>query len=379
MSEVVPYDIFKMIFYRCDFITQIRIKQTNRRNNKLDIYEIPSEVQWGFVNSNIYINFPNIKSLYGHGYDDDCIQNLADLEKIYMGRDITDRGIINKHKLKILHITNNLNEITDRSIRTLKNLECLLLIKNHDISDNSIKYLTNLQEIDIYESEIITNNSVRYLKKLRILTIAKCPFISDEVLPMLPNLEKINSWDNTNIDGKNLINLPKLTSLTITMSDKLKDEYIKNLINLTELVLNTTKITNNGISLLTNLKILDISDNVDITDEGIKNLTNLYKLNIENTKKINGYGLRGIKNLELLNIKNNKNVRDEDIKGLVNLRILKMEGTQISMKWIYYMESITDICVGREYEKWEDIFKILEQRRKFRGVEEYEPLKYGRF
>lgn len=213
------------------------------------------------------------------------------------------------------------------------------------------------------------------LTKLKILDLSYCDNIYDDQLINLTNLRELISNGNCNISKIN--HLTKLDTLIIGGDDGngITTEGISNLINLTHLnYLNnhesddvsdlnkftnlkvlimscSNKMTNNGISKLTNLEKLDISyfetpieldhfiyltslracemegndEDGNLNNESISKLTNLIELDISYNHSITN--LNTLTNLQTLDI-DGCGIETEGLSGLINLTKLDYQNVE---------------------------------------------------
>lgn len=144
---------------------------------------------------------------------------------------------------------------------------------------------------------------------------------------------------------ENIYQLTNLVSVNISNNYRITDSGFKNLTNLTSLYLKGTKISDNYLTNLINLKTLMIGkNNCYITDNGLKKLAsynNLIELFIRNNNITNG-GIKEFYNLKKLNIKLNFNIDDDGIKNLTNLTELGINRL-VSKEGIKNLKLLTNI------------------------------------
>jgi len=130
---------------------------------------------------------------------------------------------------------------------------------NENISDVSIRYLTNLTSLNAS-----FNDNIRWLQ-------SNVPFksrITDESVKHLTNLTSLNASFNSKITDDGIKHLINLISLEASDNENISDISVKYLIHLTSLnAMCNYQITDASIKCLTNLISLDASSNNSISDE----------------------------------------------------------------------------------------------------------------
>ena len=146
---MLPFDVVKVIFYNCDFRTQINIKKTCRKYYTIPIKVIPHRYG-GLLNDDILLCYPYLEFLY-----------LCNISKV------SDRGVKKLRNLKILYAYGGkYNDITDHGVKELKNLTELYADYNTKITDLSVKELPNLKILNASANPNITDLGVKELKNL---------------------------------------------------------------------------------------------------------------------------------------------------------------------------------------------------------------------
>lgn len=263
--DQLPLDIINMIHMQLGFCSQLNFKSIKNFEkysvtNLLD--DVPNNIYTKIYGNNIFKLYPHTTKL---SY---CI--FTPLE-----------GIKYLTKLQILHVG---YDIAQDEICNLINLVELKISKNNIISD--LNHLTNLRILDISNSHKITNDGIKSLTKLTELDISgNMNYVTD--ITHLTNLTTLYMSGNANIT--HIHNLTKLRKLSIRGDCKINDIEIKSLTNLTEFnASDNNKITD--VNHLVNLEELNAQYNCGIADEGISSLTNLTKIYIHGnpniTKKI---------------------------------------------------------------------------------------------
>ncbi len=191
----------------------------------------------------------------------------------------------------------------------MANLE-KLIIGCDQITDASISSLVNLTYLEVNTPYVynITNSSVSQFKKLKCLKLSSSS-IDDTALRELTNLQVLRA------------------------SEVVTNESISVLTNLQELVLYDNKnVTDDSVKLLTNLTTLDISGNFILTDDSVSQLTKLEQLSLvwykhrhaQTSPQITDTGLIQLKNLTYLDLTRNKIITHISLRELTNLIGLRL-------------------------------------------------------
>lgn len=125
--------------------------------------------------------------------------------------------------------------------------------------------------------------------------------------------------------------LTRLKMLDLSSNQLITDAGITSLVNLETLDLSfLNRITDNGLKRLTNLTSLNLQSNRAISDAGIKELVKLVSLglgsldcNYENS--ITNEGIRHLTNLTSLNLQNNRCISDDGLRALTKLASLNLQ------------------------------------------------------
>jgi len=79
-------------------------------------------------------------------------------------------------------------------LRKLTNLKSLTIVGRSNINASSIKYLTNLKYLCLYEFDDIRSKHIYPLTKLKDIELIRCHKISEtDIRPKLPNLIKFSN------------------------------------------------------------------------------------------------------------------------------------------------------------------------------------------
>lgn len=283
----------------------------------------------------------------------DHIGELRNLERLaFYGDSVTGRDLKSLAELKGLRELDiwfrwgQLNDLDLNNLFSLTDLRVLRVRGHESLSDENLKALKPLTELEILEirADSITNQGLKHiggLSGLRVLNLIRSRrFNYDDVslkyLSPLVNLRKLDlsgsavtdagmvylkdmkgledldlsGLDITDTGLEHLVGLARLKYLGLDGNDKISNRGLAHLRNLTDLVylnLEDAGITDSGLVFLANLhqlKALDLSFNHDFTGNGLAYLSSL-------------------KNLERLEIRFTK-VDDDAIQYLTQLTSLKV-------------------------------------------------------
>jgi len=177
------------------------------------------------------------------------------------------------------------------------------LMKDMDIrnSDVTLPTLTNLTHLSLYDSGIKGN--LHTLTNLTDLYL-EGHSMRDESLSRLPSITKLHlRTAYTTISDASISLLTNLETLIVRGDiPNITDEGISSLTNLRELNSERNRFTDRGISRLTHLEVLFLPPSPEITDEGISRLPHLIQF-IANGNHSND-GISHLTNLRILNLAN---------------------------------------------------------------------------
>lgn len=144
-----------------------------------------------------------------------------------------------------------------------------------------IEPLTSLTQLDVY-SNGLCDDDIQRLTNLRILRSSCYSALSRTVLSNLTNLETLHLFNH---ETETLFLLTKLVDLDLSASH-ITDEQISLLTNLTRLVLaSCPSITNHAVYELKNLAFITATE-TQITKYGVSHLQNLQEINLEEAEEL---------------------------------------------------------------------------------------------
>jgi hypothetical protein len=295
-----------------------KIKTLNLSHNYISVkYEDLSE-------------FSNITSLdlsYNRIKDIKFIQTLISLKELYLCHNHIDsllplEKLIN---LSILCINKNKDHISHLSIDSLKflvNLEHLELNRNNIDDISSLKFLVNLEHLELNRNNIDDISSLKYLVNLVHLEI-NYNIIND--ISSLSNLTKLKilKINNNKIYEIDCLNLcSRLTDLDLSYNKIENISVISNMIKMSNLNLSYNKISN-----ISYLRYLFELKKIKLKKNKIESLKDLYKLpkliyldtTLNNSLHVTEKGFDDMYIQEHCNIKNFYVINKIDNGGIINV------------------------------------------------------------
>jgi hypothetical protein len=258
--------------------------------------------------------------------------------------DMTDEGIKHLTNITNLNLHNNI-VITNEGIKHLTNIASLNLDDNEVITNEGIKHLTNITSLDLTSNGVITNEGIKHLTNISSLYLFNNVVITNEGIKHLTNITNLKLERNGFITNEGIKHLTNITSLDLKGNRVITNEGIKHLTNISSLNLYSNElITNEGIKHLTNITSLNLIYDGFITNEGIKHLTNITSLNLGGNVVITNEGIKHLTNIASLNLGYNKVITNEGIKHLTNITSLDLGGNVvITNEGIKHLTNITSL------------------------------------
>ncbi len=104
------------------------------------------------------------------------IDNQLILENYYCN--ILNINIIGKHKINLKKIIihgdeSNIREFNDQDLMGLNKLDTFILPNNINITDKGLKYIHNVQHLNLYYNSNITNEGLKCIPNVRHLELKK--------------------------------------------------------------------------------------------------------------------------------------------------------------------------------------------------------------
>lgn len=203
------------------------------------------------------------------------------------------------------------------------------------ITDEALSQLRHLRLLNLSEDSRVTDASVQHLVRLRILLVGPHPHLSDASISRLTKLGKLDlSWNLGLVSDAGLSPLQaRLMVLDLSHNRAITDQALSLLTNLTELNLsNNPRISDCGLSPLTALQTLHLSANGRITDYALSALTGLTDLKLSGSP-VTDRGLGALTGLRCLRLYN----RVPGISGASLRRLTRLEFLSVA-----HMDTLSD-------------------------------------
>ncbi len=264
----------------------------------------------------------------------DELFELTWLEELILSDDWEEYSSQEKSWLRYNSLNNgnhNTIKFLPLSIKKLKNLKKLIICGQKDFSDlTPLKNLFELQQLDIFNTQVTDLTPLKDLKKLQHLEVA---FGVSDLLP-LKELKDLRHLSIFNTQISNLTPLKGLTQLRLLRIEKTKVSDLTPLKELKELqyfwgsenmVKDLLPIKN-----LTQLEYIDVSS-TEVSDlTPLKELTQLQQLYIRNTEVSDLTPLKDLTQLQQLYISNNEVSDLTPLKNLTHLQQLDISNTEVN-------------------------------------------------
>ena len=242
-----------------------------------------------------------------------CMLNLSVLDATLTEEISNQLGAHSMH-LKVLHLSSYCTENGDENIgcgdgiSKLTNLTTLDLARTAQLSMSNLTGLTSLTHLGVYKNSGLQDEGLGAFTRLTSLFLQRTE-VSDEALTLLTNLETLILCDNDNISGTTLCALPKLRNLFVTSHYKLiPEEVFRSLNKLDALTVKISIFTCRMITHLTSLRSLSIQAANIRESQTFASFLNLTRLVIKDNYQARpargafGNGLSVLTNLRVLKL-----------------------------------------------------------------------------
>lgn len=223
---------------------------------------------------------------------------------------------------------------SDNTIKYISGIEDLVNLKSltltycqiEDISP--LKGLTNLKELMLYDDNITDISPLKGLTNLEFLELYGNQIADIPSFEGLTNLKDIDLGNNKIHDITLLRELSNLQELNLVYNNITDITPLKDLTNLNSLVLDNNNISDTSpLEKLSNLKDLSLGSNKITNISPLKGLTNLNSLVLDDNNITDISPLKGLINLNSLNLGSNKISDISPLEGLTNLSTLWLKDT----------------------------------------------------
>lgn len=263
--------------------TSVRMKRLIE-HNLFDTVTILPDLVSGEITDAMLFLFRNVKKLYLRGecrITDDGLSRMTGLEVLHINHDdsfLRESQATTTYMCSTIQPLTNLRSLT--LVETRMDNECLITLTNlvelnlhfeENISDVGLAHLAGLKKLDIHECHSIKGSAFISMTQLESLSVSCCNDFSVDYLPII---------------SKSLTTLDYL--------DVYDDLVICQMTALKKLLLNGNmgSVTDEGLSRLTNLTSLNLSDNEFITGRALSSMRQLVKIDLTNNTLITAEALR---------------------------------------------------------------------------------------
>lgn len=243
---------------------------------------------------------------------------LSKLRSLYVRRGTTtNEAVSNLTQLTHLHLSGW--QFNDNAISTLTGLTDLEFAYTN-ITDGGVSRLTNLEKLRVIASDIVRLRDLPKLKTLHIRSPEASPFTANAAIGILTQLRE----------------------LALLGDGLYSDEAIIQLIGLTRLLLGGPYFTNDGISNLTNLEILDLHNtHINV----FHTLPKLSRLSIfDKDERISNESISATTQLKELVLICGA-FDDRAISSLTNLTSLNIERCPITAQGVSVLTNLQDLYI----------------------------------
>ena len=295
--------------------------------------------------------------------------SLAEITKLFLyERDLTDNNLelTGEYNLDILSYMTNLQELNLYDIecenydflKDMLNLNRIWISSSGNDKSITFKQYKNLEVINLIGFNNIDIKSIEELEKLKYLSLYNCNIENMSFIANIKGLETLILRDYDNIEFlSEMTDIQNMTVLWLSGEQITDITPIRNCKNLTSLRLNDTNITDiTPISSLIKLENLDLS-NTKINDiSSLETLNNLKSLNLEDTKIDRINCVSNMNKLDRL-ILRNTNVSDmlPIVEASPNYMDLDIRGTNVTTLKVLQDYNGKSIYIYLDREKIVDI------------------------
>ena len=287
-------------------------------------------------------HFPQLTELY-----------IQDIE-------IENVDVIKYTTLEILHVDSKEAVVTYELLKFLTRLKILIIkldsttyfIEDDIISDDDLKYFSNLTEVCIHNVD--NNNIMKYMYNVERLFINDFAKYTNERFMNLINLKELytasieKNENNDNTMFNYLINLETLVCYDTIFGENYDiDIMFSKLVNLKTLLLFNNTISDKALINATKLEKLYCRLNT-FTDKVFEYIPNLTYLHLGNNEFITGDTFHLIPKLKRLNLSNAKNIIIERLQVFSNLTFLNVGNyNQFMDKHLQYFPNLTHLNLNK--------------------------------
>jgi hypothetical protein len=329
------------------------------RNVKFYFRENPKNIKkyvYNLYNHGGYFDIKHFKNVF------DIYPNLKELS-LYRNENITDEGL--KYLKGIGEL--DLDENQNTKLKYLKGIQQLNLSCNENITDKGLKYLQGIQKLNLYNSKKRITLCLDCICEILLFTKDQKTFLNCLLLNKNINyyLNNGGSYCGKNVEfyferrSKNIkkyvyrlydpeinFDIEDFKNVFVIYPNLQKLKYLK---GIKKLDLNSNEnITDEGLKHLKGIKELYLYHNENITDEGLKYLKGIKELDLCCNTNITDEGLKYLQGIKELNLNCNKNVTDEGLKYLKGIKVLHLgRNEKITDEGLKYLKGIKRLNISR--------------------------------
>ncbi|WP_319528994.1 leucine-rich repeat domain-containing protein [uncultured Cohaesibacter sp.] len=212
----------------------------------------------------------------------------------------------------------------------LNNGALSLKIRNLKKIPNSIKYLININDLDLSGTQITSIDILAHLVNMRRLNLSGTPILSIDCLSQLPTLYSLNLSGTKVSSLDSIAEIESLTALNVSGTRIKTIAPLKNLYRLGALDLSNTHVTEiESMANLNDLTDLDLCDTPIDSIDSLRHLSKLTFLDLSGTQITSVEPLSKLANLQKLRLSNTNVESIAAISNLRNLRRLDLDNSQV--------------------------------------------------
>lgn len=244
-----------------------------------------------------------------YGLSDRCLLSLPNITTLKLhDKRITGTTVLALGRLTSLGVYHERAIRDDDVVSRLTNLTRLTLLYGHpNFHDSTVRCLTGLTSLSLYENDDITDDGLETLTRLTSLKLRQCSSIGNEALVRLTGLTKLDLAGNFCITHTSMKRMTQLTSLNLH-----NNEYIGD----------STLLTASGAPRFTRLQTLSLAGRSLVSTESLARLTGLTELDLSHNDTIHAWCIQRLTNLTRLNVIHARYITDEEIRGMTHVRYI---------------------------------------------------------
>jgi Leucine-rich repeat (LRR) protein len=208
---------------------------------------------------------------------------------------------------------------------------------------NKINSIVPIRHLNLAVNSFICGLTLTRLTNLKYLDLSRNDTINNNDIHPLTNLTSLNLTNNTKISNMTLLRLGHaLTSIDVSCNSIINDLTIKRLTSVTALQCEKSILSDECVSCLTNLRLLNISLKEKVTDKSLIRLSSLTELNANSNGYVTGMSIKNLTNLTALYIGSTRSIDipESTLKYLTNLTKLNLSNVSFSSQSIKHLDKL---------------------------------------